>query len=110
MYLDNSKAIFYFPVLLKTSRTMFYQAPLEFRAFFVSPVLCPVACLTKYLAQTGRDREASRNGHLFISYARLFLPVKSGTIARYVRTMMKEAGIDTVCFSAYSVCGAATSA
>ena len=110
MYLDNSKVIFYFPVLLKTSRPKFHQAPLEFRAFGVNPVLCPVACLTKYLAQTGRDSEASRIGQLFISYARPFLPVKSGTIARYVRTMMKEAGIDTHSFSAHSARGAATSA
>ena len=109
MHLDKSRAIFYFPVLLKTSRPKFHQAPLEFKAFVMNSVLCPVSCLESYLILTGRESKESRTGPLFLSYAHPFLPVKASTIARYVRTMMKEAGIDTVTFSAHSARGASTS-
>ena len=69
-------------------------------------MLCPVSCLESYLIVTERESKESRTGPLFLSYAHPFLPVKASTIARYVRTMMKEAGIDTVTFSAHSARGA----
>ena len=110
MFLDSSKAIFYFPSLLKTSRPTFHQAPLEFKAFPFNPALCPVKAIKEFLHCTNRIEKKSIVGPLFISYASPFKPVKSATIARYIREMLLLAKIDISSFSAHSVRGASTSA
>ena len=109
MFLDNSKALFYFPNLLKTSRPTFHQAPLEFKAFPYNSVLCPVKAIQAYLKITNRVEKQSRVGPLFLSYAPPHHPVKCSTIARYVRNMLELAGIDITSFSAHSVRSASTS-
>lgn len=110
MYLDNSRAVFYIPDLVKTSRPSFHQAPLEFKAFPYNPVLCPVRCIQSYLQSTNRWEKESRVGLLFLSYAPPFKPIKAGTIARYVRELLLKAEVDLTTFSAHSCRGASTSA
>ena len=86
------------------------------QAFFTrypaDPALCPVDCFTHYLTLTREKRVAQQGkpNNLFISYIRLHHPVTKATIARWILSLIKEAGIDTEIFKAHSVRGASTTA
>lgn len=69
--------------------------------------LCPVACLKHYLFLTSGKRSSSLN--LFISLKRPHLPVSSNTIARWIKSFLNLAGIDTQIFSAHSTRSAGAS-
>ena len=75
--------------------------------------LCVVQCLDEYLARTKLIRENScadiEEEPLIISYAEPFGPVKSATVARYVKLFLGEAGIDISVFTAHSTRSASTS-
>jgi hypothetical protein len=68
-----------------------------------------MSCLQEYLQNTGRWEAERRTGPLFLSYAKPFKPVKSGTIAKYVLAVIGSAGIDIKTFTAHSTRGASTS-
>ena len=110
MHLDNSRAVFYIPDMTKTSRPGFHIQPLEFEVFPQIQAICPVSCLKEYLEVSGRGEGKPKIGRLFLSYAPPHNPILSGTIAKYVVSILEAAGIDIVSFSAHSCRGAATSA
>ena len=75
-------------------------------------VICPVATLQAYEARTLRFRALSTDKAktlVFLSWIGEHEPVTSSTIARWLRTCLSEAGIDTGIFKAHSVRGAASS-
>ena len=75
--------------------------------------LCPVECLNTYLSSTSRLRnlsEAGKSNNLFVSYIKPRQPVTTASVARWIRSFLTEAGIDTSVFKTHSVRGAATSA
>ena len=86
------------------------------QAFFTrypaDPALCPVDCFTHYLTLTREKRVAQQGkpNNLFISYIKPHHPVTKATIARWILSLIKEAGIDTEIFKAHSVRGASTTA
>ena len=110
-YIDDTKVVFYIPTILKTTRPGFHQAPLEFRAFTNNVNWCPVKCFLEYKTRTELIREnSSPDDHtLFISYAQPYKPVKSATLARYIKTFLADAGIDVTVFTAHSTRKASTS-
>lgn len=84
------------------TRVLFYQP------FPYSPMLCVVQCLKAYEAMSTEFRPLDKC-QLLIALRRLHKAVSSPTIARWVRWMMQEAGIDLQHFGAHSALGAVTS-
>jgi len=74
--------------------------------------ICPVVTLQAYEARTKEFRAWStekRKTLLFLSWIGKHDPVTSSTIARWLKTCLTEAGIDTGIFKAHSVRGASSS-
>jgi hypothetical protein len=97
--------VFTLTVPTKGTRPFFTRYPTD-------PVLCPVDCFTHYLTLT-REKRVAQQGkpiNLFISYIKPPHPVTKATIACWILSLIKEAGIDTEIFKAYSVRGASTTA
>ncbi len=69
--------------------------------------ICPVAALLQYIKATAKLRGEERQ--LFISFQRPFRAVGSSSVARWIRTIMHAAGIDTSVFKPHSTRSAASS-
>uniref|UniRef100_A0A1X7UWB1 Tyr recombinase domain-containing protein n=1 Tax=Amphimedon queenslandica TaxID=400682 RepID=A0A1X7UWB1_AMPQE len=92
-------------VLVKQSRQ---GKPIEsfyFPAFPANTTLCPVNTLDTYLDETKQMKE--NENRLFIKPHKA---VTSSSIARWLRTTLEEAGIDSSIFGAHSTRGASASA
>ena len=68
--------------------------------------LCAVATLRYYISYTENLRQDTR---LFISFSKPHASVSKDTVARWIKTVMSLAGVDTSIFKAHSVRAAATS-
>ena len=71
------------------------------------PKVCPVHALRAYEEKTGSLRGDETK--LFISLIRPHKCVTSSTIARWLKSLLEAAGVDTTIFHAHSVRGASTS-
>ena len=72
--------------------------------------LCPVNALNEYLRRTQQRREGDQTKtRLFLSVVKPYKPVVKSTIARWMKTIIHEAGIGEL-FSAHSVRRAAATA
>ena len=74
--------------------------------------VCPVATIQAYEQRTIQFRtpmSVTGKTSLFLSWIEKHEPVTSSTIARWLKTCLQEAGIDTGVFKAHSVRGAASS-
>ena len=87
------------------------------QAFFASfphnERLCPVGTLRHYLKATRNLRPvfpASKPDPLFVSYIKPHNPITTPTLSRWLRMVLKNAGINTDIFKAHSVRGASTTA
>ena len=95
-------------VLAKQSRQGKPITDFFFPSFPDNQTLCPVSTLKVYLDLTKHLRgEESR---LFISFIKPHKAVTSSSIARWLKTILEEAGIDTSVFGAHSTRGASASA
>ena len=83
-----------------------------FSSFQTNLVLCPVDCLNSYISITKpfRNLSGKEPNILFISHIKPHRAVTTATVARWIRSILKDAGIDTSIFKTHSVRGAATSA
>ena len=69
--------------------------------------LCPVEALKEY---EGRTRELrSEETRLLVSYIKPHNKITSSSIARWIKSLLEAAGVDTSIFSAHSVRGASSS-
>ena len=81
-----------------------------FPAFEENSRLCPVNTLKQYEQITASVRGAGSASHqLFVSIRIPHNPVTSATIARWLKTLLSEAGVDTEMFNAHSTRAAASS-
>jgi hypothetical protein len=72
--------------------------------------LDPVRCLEHYLNMTASQRDTPiKQSQLFLSFAEPHHPVKSCSIARWLKLLMQDAGIDITQFKAHSTRSAAVS-
>jgi len=71
--------------------------------------LATTSLLKTYLDLTEKIRPAGKR-QLFISYSRPHNPVSTDTVARWIRSVMSDAKIDSSVFGAHSVRGASASA
>lgn len=74
---------------------------------FEDALLCPVNCLRRYIQETTKVR--GTDSLLLIGTVPPHKPVGSNSIARWLKHIMTEAGIDSSVFSAHSTRGAASS-
>ena len=75
-----------------------------FPSFPQNPMLCPVRTLSVYLDKTNQVRGSETK--LFLSFIKPHKAVISSTIARWLRTILEQAGINSEIFSAHSISGA----
>ena len=68
--------------------------------------LCPVEILKAYEDRTAPYREGQQN--LFLALIKPYKAVTSSTIARWLKSSLEAAHIDTLKFSAHSVRGASS--
>lgn len=89
-------------------RTKTNSRLISYPAFDTHPKLCVVRCLKAYEVMTSEYRPHGVN-QLLISLRKPFKALSSPTIARWIRWVMREAGIDVSHFGAHSVRGAMAS-
>jgi hypothetical protein len=105
----KTKTAFVFTIVepIKQSRPG-YRAPVfELKAFPSDRRLCVFFVLKEYLFR--RKTKVTNVNKLLVSYQRPHQAVSVATISRWIRTVMKMAGIDTDIFKAHSVRAAVTS-
>ena len=93
--------------VLKHTRPGHHIPELVFPAYDIDERLCPVKYIIQYLKVT-RDLRMKEKA-LLVSYIKPHKAVTTGSISRWIKTIMIRAGIDLSIFSPYSTRAAATS-
>ena len=104
----NEQYVFQINKLLKTSRPGKHFSHLTLQAYPEDEQLCIFKTVQVYLARTKPLR--GKFTQLLISYEQTHKPVTTDTIARWLKTVLDKAGIDTNIFHAHSTRAASTSA
>ena len=108
MVVDNTKYVFIFPApKAKEGRPGYTVEPIKLKKFSPDRRLCVHHYLTIYLERTLLLRGAIRN--VFVTSRKPYKVVSRDTFSRWVKTVLKKAGIDTSVFSAGSTRAASTS-
>ena len=106
---NNRTGVAFLPsVLAKQSRQGRSIVEFFFPLFPDNPVLCPVKAIRAYL-----DRTESLRGtevKMFLSYIKPHKAITSSTIARWLKSMLEQAGVNPDIFGAHSTRGASASA
>ena len=95
--------------LAKQSRQTKPVKEFFFPKFEQNKKLCPVLALQEYEKRTSEKRSSNSSTQLLIAMIKPHKPVSSSTVARWLKTVLNNAGIDTSIFKAHSVRSAATS-
>ena len=101
--------VFELPGMTKTSSEII---PVFFAKFDDCESICVLRCLQSYISRTNTFRplvDPGTNQQLLISYHRPHKPVQSCTIARWIKSFLGSAGIDTSIFKGHSTRSASTS-
>lgn len=106
--LNNEEYVFTISSLLKQSKPGINTPVVKVSAYKPDVLLCPLKALEKYIEETQEIRKD--NKQLFISFSKPFEPVTAQTISRWIRVVLKEAGINTEMFKAHSTRSASVSA
>ncbi|CAC5361900.1 unnamed protein product [Mytilus coruscus] len=103
--------IFQIPSLTKTCRPGKTKPELKFYKFEDNN-LCVVECLRKYLELTEKIRDTNdrlNRNWLLLSFVKPHHPVTTSTLARWLKSVISSAGIDTANYKAHSTRSACTS-
>lgn len=94
--------------LLKTSRPGAHQPEVLLPAYS-DPSLCVVRLYREYMKRTRamRDTKVTR---VFLTTQRPYQPIARATLSRWVKTVLKAAGVDVVHYTSHSTRSATTSA
>ena len=98
--------------LSKQSRSSKPLADFFYPRYPEDKTICPVVTLQAYEDRTSEFRALSTDNQktsIFLSWIGKHDPVTSSTIARWLKTCLSEAGIDTEILKAHSVRGASSS-
>lgn len=90
MKLTDKHPTFYKQKLLKTFRASKHFGRLEFY-FDIDRSSCIATVLKERVKRTDLNRKC--NSHLLLSYSKLFNPLSFGTIARWLKIVLNNAGI-----------------
>lgn len=89
--------------LSKQSRPAHHSVEFFFPKFKDDDRLCPVETLKAYEQRTERFRkEGMDKTRVFLSFIGKHNPVSSSTIARWLKSCLQKAGVDTTIFKAHS--------
>ena len=106
----NPEGVTFLPATLaKQSRQGKTLTEYFFPSFSHNRELCPVTTLQKYIDVTSSLRPEGKV-KLFVAIVKPHNPVSSATIARWLRDVLQQAGIDIGIFGAHSIRGASSSA
>ena len=94
--------------LAKQSRQQKHGTEFFFPCYPHDDRLCPVLALREYESQTTPIRGS--HSTVFLSLNKPHKPVSSSTIARWLKSVLSKAGVNTEIFKAHSVRSASTSA
>jgi len=98
------------PVCLsKQSRPSRSLKPFTFPSFSNDKRLCPKEAIQAYIARTESFRGKGKE-KLLLSFVKPHNPISSSSVARWIVTMLKSAGIDTDTFKSHSVRSASATA
>ena len=108
-----SQVLFLPKGLAKQSRSTHLPKEVSFSKF-EDPIICPVDCIRQYLSATSVFRRRTEDNswdpeQLFLSISKPHNPVVASTIARWLKSVLNLAGVDTSIFSAHSTRGASSS-
>lgn len=93
--------------IIKHSRPGHHLNEIELPAYPHNKDLCIVTVLNEYLSRTHDVRQ--NKTQLFISYIKPYKTVSKSTISRWIKTVLKDAGIDMNIFNPHSTRSASTS-
>lgn len=105
----NSGIKIYIPEPIKTSGPNRKQPCLDLPNFSEDPSLCVASLVRQYLKLT-KDLRSPDQDQLFITFKKPHKPASKQTISRWIKTILKAAGVDTSIFTAHSTRHASTSA
>ena len=107
----SDNMVFTIPGLTKTRRSG-PPKQVSFYAFSEVESLCPVKTIQIYMERTALLRINSENEvtQLIISDKKLHKPVKAGSISRWIKETLSDAGVNTVIFKSHSTRAASPSA
>ncbi|KAI8518063.1 hypothetical protein Bbelb_040800 [Branchiostoma belcheri] len=108
MSIKHNGVLFVLSELTKTSRPNKPYKKVFLPSFPQDKKLCPKTYVEKYLARTKPLRRDAK--YLFVSFKKPHKAVGASSIARWIKSVMSLAGIDTAQYSAHSTRGAASSA
>ena len=103
--LTDTSAIFRIDVLLKQSRPGRHLSSITLKGYH-DRQLCVITHLNKYIDAT---KDLRKSDVLLISYQKPHSPVTTDTIARWLKTVLHNSGIDIDVYSAHSTRSAASS-
>lgn len=92
---------------IKTTKPGKHIQEIEFAAYPEDRAICIVTTLDEYIKRTKALRDQQKT--LFISFSKPHHVVSKSTISRWIKTTLKEAGIDMNIFTPHSTRAAATS-
>ena len=92
---------------LKTSRPGFHLEPIVLKKYNVNKHLCIVRYLNEYIKRTESLR--GPEPQLFVSYQKPHKKVTKSTVSRWVKLMLRKAGIDISMYKAHSTRAASAS-
>ena len=96
-----------FPSVLKHSKPGRQLKPVSLKCYLVDTKMCPVEVLDTYLKATKEIRKSETK--LLISFSKPHNAVTVKTISRWIKTSLKEAGIDSNTFQGHSLCSSSSS-
>ena len=104
---ENDRITFKF-ALLKQSRPSVKSHIMELCVYPENPQICVVKTLSHYLERTQSFTEQETK--LFLTYQKPHHAVSASTIIRWIKSMLKRAGVDTSKFGAHSTRATSSSA
>lgn len=108
MEVGSDEIVFTIVKLTKTRKTGSQPVQIKLSSFTENEKLDVVQCVLTYIDKTLSLR-SSDSGQLLISFVKPHKPVKSCTIAKWLKQLLTRAGIDTDTFKPHSTRGASTS-
>ena len=109
MGLTKTKCVFTLKGLPKNKKKGKRTPVLDFENFKEDKDLCPVKSLIDYCSLTEPFRRANNETSLFLGLLKPHAALTKSSIARWLKEVLKWAGIDTKIYQAHSVRSAATS-
>ena len=104
---DENSYTMYYSGLLKQCRKGKANPVVTFKKYTPDRRLCVYSALDEYISRTKNLRGSQTR--LLISYIKPYKFVVSATVSRWVKCMMRNAGIDVEKYNTHSVRGATTS-